>query len=213
MDGLIRQLEERLKQPLPGRPAQSRFAPVLRNQFKEAGETARKAAVLALFYPKKNQWHLVFIERGNHNPNDRHRGQISFPGGKLEPEDPSLLHTALRETEEEVGLPARDVRVLGEMTSLYIPASDFHVSPFVGWVDYAPTFIPEEAEVRSVLEVPLEHFYNKEHFGRKDIQVAPHLWLREVPFITFNQKVIWGATAMVLGELLELCKIWEDYPA
>jgi len=123
----IQNLKHRLSQPLPGKNTQAEMSPSSKRTAAIAPDDARIACVLALFYPKNEKLHIVLIERAGSNPNDRHRGQISFPGGKLEESDTSLLAGALREAEEEVGVKSNDIQVLGALTELYIPVSKFKV--------------------------------------------------------------------------------------
>lgn len=176
-----------------------------RTSFKDAvPEDARQAGVLALFYPRDEAWHLVLIERESHNPRDRHRGQISFPGGGVEAQDRSLADTALREAEEEVGIAASSVRLLGGLSSLYIPVSNFEVHPFVGFVETKPSFNPQPKEVHAVLEVAFHHFQEPKHRGHTTVTVADTLKIPNVPYFDVHGKVVWGATAMILSELLEV---------
>jgi 8-oxo-dGTP pyrophosphatase MutT (NUDIX family) len=165
---------------------------------------ARQAAVLALFYPKDSDWHLVFIERDSSNPNDRHSGQISFPGGKYEAGDGSLANTALREAQEEVGVDAEKIELLGALTDLYIPVSNFQANPYVGFTNETPTFIPQVSEVRSILEVPFPLLQQPEIVQTIDLQLAQNLILKRVPYFNLFGKVVWGATAMMLNELLAI---------
>ena len=204
MKDFIQHLANRLQQPLPGPEAQFRMAHVARREATPHPPNARQAAVLALFFPKKNDWHLVFIERDGSNPNDRHGGQISFPGGKYEKEDQTLENTALREAEEEVGVDAAQIKVLGNLTSLYIPVSNFQVNPFVGYIEQTPQFRPQATEVRAILEAPFRHL--TDHYNRKniDLPITPQLTLRNVPYFDVFGKVLWGATAMMLSELIEV---------
>jgi 8-oxo-dGTP pyrophosphatase MutT (NUDIX family) len=119
----IDHLESRFRGPLPGPRAQYAMAHLARLREIAPPAHAKIAAVLALFYPKDGEWRIVFIERQSHNPRDQHRGQISFPGGRHDESDGSLRATALREAEEEVGVDAGKVAVVGQLTELYIPVS------------------------------------------------------------------------------------------
>ena len=117
----------------------------------EIPQDAKLACVMLLLYPKDNQTYFVLIERMSTNKNDRHSGQISFPGGKLDQTDLTLLDGALRETEEEVGINRKDIKSIGSLTDLYIDVSNFHVFPFIGTLDYTPKFVPQPTEVQSCL--------------------------------------------------------------
>ena len=170
----------------------------------EAPNHAMHAGVLALLYLKSSQWHLVFIERSSSNENDRHKGQISFPGGKREVQDHSIIDTALRETEEEVGIDSQSIKVIGQLTDLYIPVSNFNVFPTLGYIDYEPTFSLQQSEVRSVLEIPLEQFFSSDNIKFKNIRVTQNITLNKVPYYDVKGNVIWGATAMIMSELISI---------
>jgi 8-oxo-dGTP pyrophosphatase MutT (NUDIX family) len=202
MDVFITRLSEGLARPLPGREAQFRMAIMARRSYAPAPEDARKAAVLALFFPRNEEWHIALIQRSAANPNDRHSGQISFPGGSFDHTDEDLLHTALREAEEEVNVPANSVHVLGALTSLYIPVSNFEVFPFVGYTTSAPDFKPEPGEVQSIIEAPFRIFQDASFEKTTEIHLGEHLILRDVPCFLINGHIVWGATAMIMSELL-----------
>ncbi len=198
---LIDRLRKELHRPLPGPEAQYRMAHVARRNPAAPPDHARRAAVMALFYPQGKNWSIVLIERVSHNSNDQHRGQISFPGGKVDVTDPSLRYTALRETEEEIGVPKELVEVIGQMTPLYIPVSNFLVTPFVGFMEEKPSFTPEVSEVNDILEVPADDLFNPDRIGTTSITISEHMVLQRVPYYDFGGKVVWGATAMMLSEL------------
>lgn len=202
----ITDLSNKLQQPLPGQEAQFKMAHLARRNAVPPPPNARQAAVLALFFPKNTDWHLVFIERDSSNPNDRHGGQISFPGGKYEESDTNLQYTAIREAHEEVGVHPEKVEIIGELTDLYIPVSNFKVNPFVGFVDYTPTFQPQVEEVSDVLEVPFELLRDYSIQKTTDLRIANNITLRGVPYFDIFGKVLWGATAMMLSELLEVIR-------
>ncbi|PHN03962.1 NUDIX hydrolase [Flavilitoribacter nigricans] len=201
---LIEKVSHQLKKPLPGQEAQYRMATAFRYNRMPAPAGAVKASVLALFYPKGDQWHIVLIERASRYVQDRHRGQISFPGGRFEPSDPSLEYTALREAEEEIGIDAGKVEVLGQLTELYIPVSNFLVYPYVAYTDEYPTFTPQPSEVANILEVPFDHFLSDQNVRTMDMTVRENIRLKDVPYFDISGKVLWGATAMMMSELLAL---------
>jgi len=205
-DLFIQHLIERLQRPLPGREAQYKMAHAIRHNYPAEAKNAQQAGVLALFYPKDGHWHIVLIERDNRNPNDRHRGQISFPGGKFEANDQTLAVTALREAEEEVNAPVNDIQLLGPLTQLYIPVSNFIVSPYVGMMTYTPTFSPQEEEVKAILEIPFHLFTDPANVQQKNMRVAQNITLQNVPFFNIYGRTVWGATAMMINELVELIR-------
>lgn len=199
-----------LKAPLPGVEAQYKLAHVLRKHAPSPASDARRAAVLALFYPAPNEGkhreNLVFIQRSSRDPRDRHAGQISFPGGSQEPEDKNLAATATRETWEEIGVPEAEIEVLGALTELYIPVSNFLVAPFVGFIDHRPNFIRQESEVDVVLEIPFDTFLDPASRQLMDKELSNGMKLTNVPYWNVPGHRIWGATAMITSELVELVK-------
>ena len=188
-------------QSLPGYAAQEVMGHELRKDYAQAPPTARAASVLALIYPVADELHLLFIQRTS-PPGDRHGGQISFPGGSADPGDDGPAATALREAEEEVGIDPARVELLGELTPLYIPVSNFLVNPFVGYLPERPHFVLQESEVARVLELPLAAFFVEGIVGYRDKKLFNGLVLKEVPHWLVGGEAIWGATAMMVGELV-----------
>lgn len=209
-DSLKNQLLAGLQRPLPGVAAQYKLAHVLRQQAPAPPKNARRAGVLALFYPHlsdeggKYNHNLIFIQRSSREPRDRHSGQISFPGGSHESGDQDLAATATRETWEEIGVPVHRIEVLGALTDLYIPVSNFLVSPYVGYIDHQPTFTRQESEVDGILEVPFDAFFAPNARQLMDKELANGLRLTKVPHWMVAGHQIWGATAMITSELVEL---------
>lgn len=202
----LRQLRRDLSAPLPGRAAQYRMAPRPRpgGEFDDAPRPdARRGGVLALFYPHAGQIFLPLILRPTYP--GVHSGQIGFPGGGYEAVDGDLAATALRETYEEIGVHPSQYTVLGQLTPLYVAASNYLVQPVVGWIDYRPTFNPDPYEVAALIEAPLTTLLDP-----ATRRVEP--WTMrgraiEVPFFAlgeYGEYAVWGATAMMLSELLAL---------
>ncbi len=196
------------KMELPGEAIQFKMAPVERlKELKEQArlkKTARKAGVLALFYPSEtNETYLILILRKTYK--GVHSAQVGFPGGKLEPEDESLKETALRETEEEVGVSRNVISVLKQLTEIYIPPSNFFVQPFIGITTTTPQFIPQDDEVEALIEVPLSLFMDDSTLVTKKITTSYATDI-DVPAFLLNDHVVWGATAMMLSEVRELLK-------
>ncbi len=196
------------KMQLPGESVQFKMAPMERlaemKRLAYKKNTAKRAGVMALFYPgNDNKTNLALILRKTYK--GVHSAQIGFPGGKFEKEDITLQETALRETEEEVGVLRASVCVLKQLTEVYIPPSDFFVQPFVGLTNTTPQFILQKEEVEELIEVPLVHFMDD---SIKTIQILSTSYAKniEVPAFMLNNHLVWGATAMMLNEVREMLK-------
>ncbi len=201
----INRLKENLQRPLPGKEAQYEMARNFRSRSEiSAPPNARTAGVLMLFYPKNQEWHLAFIRRKAHEK-DPHSAQISFPGGKYEREDGTVMQTALREAMEETGIAPDQVEMLGPLTSLYIPVSNFEVHPFVGFSTTRPEFVPQEEEVDDIIEVPVSFLLDPDCVQTTDLKVRDYL-LRNVHCFKYEDHIIWGATAMMLNELVTVAR-------
>lgn len=203
-EAFIQKLEVALQGELPGYAAQLKMSHSFRNAFPQYVEEAKDASVLLLFYKKEDAWHIPLIQRPSNNPNDPHSGQIAFPGGRYETEDGTFQKAALREANEEVGIQIKDVQVLGKLTPLYIPVSGYLVHPFVGYLDYEPTFILQEEEVHSIIEAPLADFQDAANLHQKDMNFKGGRTLKGVDYFNIEGKTVWGATAMMMNEVLEL---------
>lgn len=189
------------EQPLPGKSAQALLKPYLKLKPDLDAPPILKpkqGAVLSLIYPKNDTPHLLFIERPIYN--GVHSGQIAFPGGKIEKTDLSVLDAALRETEEEVGVKKDIVDVIGNLTEVFVLASNFMVYPYVGLLETAPILKLEQKEVANVLEVPLTRFFEPGIIKEKPMKSAMGLTLM-APYYDIEGKFLWGATAMMVSEL------------
>lgn len=204
-DNFIQQLTDRYAEGLPGREHQFKMAAAIRRTMAPAPDDARVAAVLVLLFPKNGAWHVVLTERTG-STRDPHSHQISFPGGSLEAQDASLEACALRETEEEIGVAPSAIKVVGALTDIYIPPSNFQVYPFLAWTPSAPTYRRQPSEVAQVLETPLSILQNPDNWQLTDIRIHENLLLNDVPYFDVFGKKVWGATAMMLSELLELTR-------
>ena len=196
----IDKLNLRLQQPLPGIDAHSIMASETRLKLKmpSPNERTRESAVLILFYPSENQVFMPLILRPQYD--GVHGGQMAFPGGRAEREDENLIRTALREAQEEIGVRVSDIVVLGKLTKLFIPPSNFYVQPVVGYMTRKPDFYPDPKEVDKVVEIELENLKNPAIIGRKVLNVRGV----EVntPYYDISETTVWGATAMMISELL-----------
>ena len=194
--------------PLPGEAAHFIMAHKDRMEELEKAnpqrKNAKKAGVLALFYPKNaNVTHLLLILRKTYK--GVHSNQIAFPGGKLELQDASLKDTALRETHEEVGVPIERVRVIKSLSKVYIPPSNFEVHPYFGLYDEPLPFVLQEDEVESIVEVSLTDFMNDANLFEQTLSTS-YAKNIVVPAFKLNTYTVWGATAMMLSEVKELLR-------
>lgn len=195
-------LRRRLARPLPGPHAQRRFAPVPHLPGWSPDQRpadARRAAVLLLFYPSHAGVMIPLTVRDTQLP--QHAGQISLPGGAIDPGE-SNDAAALREAGEEIGVPAADVRIAGALSSLWIPISNFVLTPIVGVTDARPEFQIRLGEVSEVIEAPLDHLRDPAHvrWAQRERGGKPI----DYPYIAIDDHAIWGATAMVLSEAIAL---------
>ncbi len=190
-------LGECLRKELPGRPAQEIMAPSIRppgmDQFDGSNPTS--SGVMILLFPGNKGLSTVFIHRTAGGP---HGGQISLPGGKQEKSDLDLADTAKRETFEEVGVDPDLIKVIGKLTPLYVPHSNFIIQPLIGYVELQPDFICDQKEVAGVIVAPLKHLFNPENrktmiLKRSDIEII-------APYYDAEGERIWGATAMIMSE-------------
>lgn len=197
MNPSLESIRAALQPPLPGLAAQIKFAPEHRlpNLRNDPPADARTAGVLLLLYAHHGEWYLPLMKRVEDGLT--HSGQISLPGGSQEAGE-SLRETALREACEEIGAACTDVDVLGQLTTLYIPPSNFLVTPTVGRAEHRPEFRCDPREVAELIEVPLSTLFDptvvkREPWTLRGVQV-------EVPFYQIGPHKVWGATAMILSE-------------
>ena len=196
-------LSKRLLDPLPGRFAQEVMAPrpIDESRFRENPNVpARPGGVMVLLYPKDGEIYLPLMKRPVYN--GAHSGQVSFPGGKVEKSDKNLTETALRETHEEIGVKPQSINVIGELSELFIIASNFKVFPTIGVLKSEPEFIPDSREVDRVLLPNLSHLRDVNNRGVKTMHFPPYTM--ESPYFDIEGEVVWGATAMILSELIHL---------
>jgi len=186
-----------------------KMAPYQRATAKEiitSGKEVRKAATLLLCYEKNNEVHFILTKRTDYE--GTHGGQISFPGGKLE-QNENAFEAALRETNEEIGVESTEIKIIQELTQLYIPPSNMLVTPFIGYIKSAPTFFPDSKEVERIIEIKISDLLNDDLVKVKKVKVGKlsKTPLRiEVPYFDFDNETVWGATAMILSEVKEILK-------
>lgn len=201
----IIKLKAQLRQPLPGQDAQYRMAPAARRRFDpESLNPAeyRASAVMILFCcTGAGEWFLPLTLRPSYN--GAHSGQVSLPGGKQDPTDRDLQATAIRECYEEIGIEVEQLEVVGSLTRLYIPVSNFMVAPFVGVCRIPdPVFVPQEREVKNIVRLNIPELVHADAVKKGSIAIDGASNLRiEAPYFLSGEAKIWGATAMILSEL------------
>ena len=200
----IQEVKRALKRRRPGLAAQVRMAPPYR--LEEAGllrnpPPCKQAGVLILLHLIAGRLHFPLTRRPDSV--EFHKGQISLPGGAQE-EGETLEQTALRETQEEIGAPAREIELLGRLTPLYVPHSNFSIQPWVGWLAGRPAFRVEPTEVAELFEAPLDVLIEPATVEVEEWEVRGGKWL--ISFYRFGAHKVWGATAMILAEFVAMLR-------
>jgi 8-oxo-dGTP pyrophosphatase MutT (NUDIX family) len=194
-------IQRKLALGLPGPSAQWLMAPANRPQQTAEQEWYTRSAVLILILFGGNEPEIVFIRRASYN--GVHSGQIGFPGGKFEPDEHSAAEVALREANEEIGINRSDVEILGALSPLHIPVSKMRVEPILAVSEMMPQFVRNEREVEEILVKPLDFFLQIDNIvAYESKQFIGEI--RKVPAFNTKPVPIWGATAMIMSELLTL---------
>lgn len=214
-DPFIQKMRLALLRKLPGEHAQMQMAPLARREQMNRiadNTNAIPSSVLILFYPEKGEIKIPFIKRPEYD--GVHSGQIALPGGKYESADLTLQATALREAQEEVGIHPGQVKIIGNLTTLYIPPSRFQVLPVVGYADKKPDFVIQKSEVDRLIRISVEELLDEGNLQEKEILPGAGDRLK-VPCLFIQGHIIWGATAMIMSELIEVikrAKLSDDLP-
>lgn len=203
-DQFIQKVSDRMKLPLPGETFHLQMAPSHRlptSQYDLKKLDPRVSSVLMMLYPENNAIKTLFIVRSSYD--GKHSAQIGFPGGKQETGDESLYHTAVRETHEEIGIDVKDLNFIGKLSDVFIPVSNFLVTPYLVYLKNKPALKINEREVAGVIEVELFHFF------KSDIKKVKEMLLNEctpfeAPYYDIDGQHLWGATAMMISEVMEI---------
>ncbi|MEX2513697.1 MAG: CoA pyrophosphatase [Cyclobacteriaceae bacterium] len=204
---LVNDLERALKAPLPGKRGQLLMAPKPIEDARfdpERMSKARKGAVLLLVYPGKETVQVPLIKRPIYL--GVHSGQVAFPGGKMDTSDPDLEYTALRETEEEIGVDKKSIQLLGQLSALYISPSNFSIVPFVGFTENLPEFKPDPREVDKLITCDFGQLIHPGAKKEKTFETY-HGGKIVAPYYEIGGEMVWGATAMILSEFLSILKL------
>lgn len=200
MERFVHQLKSALE-VLPGEDAHELMMPRKRaesvRQLRRDNDF-RESAVAIILFEKHRQLHFTLIQRPNYN--GAHSGQVAFPGGKQDKTDVSLVHTAKRESREEIGVREEDLNEVGALTPIYIPVSKFKVSPFIFWWEGSYEFVADEREVDEILVVPLRDLLEEHRIKKSQFKVGGGITLKDIPFFDLADKRVWGATAIILSE-------------
>ena len=204
MPATVEILNNLFSKPLPGVKAQELMSASKRftGVKKPDPEKARDSSVFILLFRNNKKWYFPLIKRTEYN--GAHSGQISLPGGKYEPTDGDLIHTAYRETFEEIGIQPHVITYIGTLTPLYIPNSNFNVTPHVGLISSTPQFRRNKREVDEIITLPVNVLLDKsgiKHFTREINNTVI-----TAPYYPFRNHKIWGATAMILSEFAEIIR-------
>jgi 8-oxo-dGTP pyrophosphatase MutT (NUDIX family) len=194
-------LRDELQKTIPGVEAQNKMMPLSRLKMSlEIPDNVKNGAVILMLYLKDNKLTICFIKRATDG--GVHSGQIGFPGGKKDETDKDLIETALREAKEEIGIIPGKIQVLGKLSDLYIPVSNYIVYPFVGFYSQKPKFKLNKSEVDELVEVSLKKLINPAHCAFSEITINNSKL--KVPCYIFGKHKIWGATAMILSEFVQI---------
>ncbi len=199
-------LTKALKSNLPGFEAHLKLAPKERIEgikLSERADDAKQSAVLIILFLENNKLKILFILRSVYN--GAHSGQISFPGGQKDKIDMDLIHTALRETKEEIGVSLDLKNIVGKLSELYIPHSNFIVQPYVAFAEELGELSPDPTEVQKIYKIALDDLLKVDAIQNKNVLFVNKLPISAPCFFIDNLK-IWGATAMILNELLDIIR-------
>jgi 8-oxo-dGTP pyrophosphatase MutT (NUDIX family) len=204
MQTFIQQLQLQLLTKLPGFVAQSIMAPPSRGQVQAKPLDAKIGGVMVLLFLKNNEWHILLMQRTVDG--GTHSGQISFAGGKYDAQDGCITYTAMRELQEEMSIHHTQYSILGQLTPLYIPPSNFYVTPIVAVVNQTLQVQPNPTEVSAVIQMPLTHLLNNANMQVATVYRSDDVSITmQAPVYRLDDNtIIWGATAMMLSELKQL---------
>lgn len=206
LTSFVQNLQHSINKELPGRNAHIQLAP--KGRYAETDSEVKnsvKSAVLILLFERNGEILIPVIQKTKYE--GVHSGQVSLPGGKAEIYDKDIEQTALRETEEEIGIDQNTVKVIGKLSSLYIPVSNFEVIPVVGYIDYEPIFKLNYSEVECLYFLDIKEFINLKTTYEK-VNVRETIF--DAPFLMFKETKIWGATSMMLNEFKEVLKDFQQ---
>lgn len=200
------EIKQKFRRPLPGLASQLKMAPVTRalelEVLRDKIHAARKSAVLILLFPEDGHLKTILIKRSEYK--GFHSGQMAFPGGKREESDINYQATALRETMEEIGVKPDDIEIVAQLSDLFIPPSNYLIKVFVGLCSQKPEYVPDNQEVQAVVEVALRDLCDDRNKRQKEFFAGALNHKVPAPYYEVNNVEIWGATAMIISELVDV---------
>ncbi len=200
----LNHLQSELLASLPGVDAHLLLAPEMRRNDIKTNITpdhAVESAVLILLYPFNDRLHTVVILRNEYN--GAHSGQISLPGGKTEASDIDFKHTALREAQEEIGIIPSEMEIIGQLSRFYVRPSNFVVNPYIAYSANRPEFYPDKTEVQRIIEVDIFNEINFNKMVNKTLSFKNNIQVN-APGFEVGGEFMWGATAMIFSELIQI---------
>jgi len=207
MDNFIQALKTKISQGLPGDKAHQHLIPAKRLSARNLIATKkdfRSSAIGILLFPKNNRLFTLLIQRPTYEGS--HSGQVSFPGGKMDLSDINLEYTARRECFEEVDFPLSSGELIGELSDVYIPVSNFMVKPFIFYSKLEPVFKPDKREVEQLIYLNIDTLMNDDIQKNGRVKISKGVYQKNIPYFEIEGKKVWGATAMILSELKEILK-------
>jgi len=205
MSDFTDKLSHQLTHFLPGEIAHLPLSPLGRGLSSDALKKAnnvKESAVAVILFERESELHCTLIQRPHYE--GTHSGQISFPGGKKELNDNDLTITSIRETFEEIGIQLSKEHLVGNLTSVYIPVSNFKVAPFVFYYPHNPIYQTDNFEVAEIVEIKIKDLLAESVIKHTHIPVSNGNLLKNIPYFDLENKIVWGATALILNELREV---------
>jgi 8-oxo-dGTP pyrophosphatase MutT (NUDIX family) len=197
-------LKSELKKSLPGKLAHIKMMPEGREIVDNPPYQKDAAVVVLIFKSNAGQDEIVFIKRNEYD--GYHSGQVSFPGGKKDPEDKNILATAIRECYEEIGVKLSEHLLIGSLSPLYVIVSKFMIYPFVFYLDNEPIFNSDKSEVNYIIRFPVNELLLSNLRKEKEMFLFDNNYL--VPYYDIKNEIVWGATAMILSEFIEILQLY-----
>jgi 8-oxo-dGTP pyrophosphatase MutT (NUDIX family) len=199
-------LKQKFQNPLPGQGSHIKMAPSNRMEalfgMRDMIPFAKKSAVLILLFPENEHLKIIFIQRSEYE--GVHSGQIAFPGGKKEEADIDFVATALRETFEEIGVESNKIEIIGQLSDLFVPPSNFLIKVYVAFSSEKLDYNIDKNEVQSVIEANIADLLDNKNKYEKEFYAGAMGLKISAPYYKVNNVEIWGATAMIVSELLDI---------